>query len=78
MRLSISWPCEPSRDEADAGDVDPRGGARDGFLEVLGEPPVAVEPGESALDDPAFWQKFEAFDVARALDDFDGPPAELL
>ena len=43
----------------------------DQALEVLGEPAVAAEPGEGALDDPAAGQQVEAFGVARALDDLE-------
>lgn len=67
----------PAQHEADRRDKDPRLGAGDGCLEVLGEPATTPEPGESSLDDPSSRQDLETFGRVGALDDFDGPCAEI-
>lgn len=36
------------------------GGGQDCRLEIAGETPVAVDPGEELFDDPASWQDDEA------------------
>ena len=43
------------------------------MFEVLGEPPVAVQPCQRPLDDPAPGQHLEAFRRIGPLDDRDGP-----
>ena len=45
-------------------------------LEVFGETPVATDPSQGALDDPAFWQNDEAMQLVT-LDDLDGPGSGL-
>ena len=45
-------------------------------LPVLGEPATAAEPSESSLDDPAFGQDDEAFDLIRTFDDFEVHPSQ--
>src|SRR5579863_5327968 len=47
------------------------GGGR--ALEVSGQTTASSKPGEGAFDDPASWQKLEAFDPGLALNDLDGP-----
>ena len=69
----MSCACEPSRHELDGGEQEPGGGARDSFLEVLGEAPVSAEPGEAALDDPSAWENLEALRGVGSLDDFEAP-----
>ena len=50
MNRVFSGSCEAAREELDAGEEDPGLGGLDGRLEVLGQPPVSIEPGERALD----------------------------
>ena len=64
---------QSSCEELDAGDEKPRLGGGEGRLEVLGEPPVAVRPGQRAFDPPSAWQDIEPSRVVRALDDLGGP-----
>jgi hypothetical protein len=40
--------------------MDEGGRGGDGSLEILGEAPVSVDPGEEAFDDPATWENREA------------------
>ena len=54
----IAEPCDPSCDEANAGDAGPSRCA--GSLPILREPMTASEPGERALDGPAPRQDLEA------------------
>ena len=52
----------------------------DGFgevLEVLGEAPVAPEPGEGAFDHPAARQHDKALHIVAPLDDLHGQPWHL-
>src|SRR5438128_599262 len=49
----ISSPCEAAREQADACHHDPRLGAGDACLEILGKATVASEPSEGAFDDPS-------------------------
>src|SRR5712675_391488 len=72
----FSGPCEPAREEAYAGDHEPRLGAGDGGLEVLGQASVASEPGESAFDHPAFGFGLECPDPFGSGDDLDRPAPE--
>jgi hypothetical protein len=39
-------------------------------LPILGKPTTAVEPGNGALDDPAFGQDCKSDDLIGSLDDF--------
>src|SRR6266851_3067432 len=78
MKIKGSSSCEPSGEEADAGEQQPGGSAGDGGLEVLGEAPAASQPGKGSLDDPSSGQEEEAFDAGRALDDLDGPRAAVV
>ena len=71
----ISWPCDPPREELDGSDEEPCGCRGDGLREVLAEATGSVEPCESALDDPAAGQEFEAFCPIGTLDDFERPLA---
>src|SRR5580698_2644701 len=73
----ISGSCETAAEEGDACDHDPDLGAGDAALEVLGEASVASEPGEGALDDPAFRFRLESAELLGMPDDFDCPAAEL-
>ena len=65
-------PCQPAQHEADGSEDDEGDGAASEVLEILGEPPAAIEPGDGALDDPALRQQLEACTIA-ALDDLELP-----
>ena len=64
--------CQPAQHEADGGEEDEGDGAACEVLEIFGEAPTAIEPGDGALDDPALRQEFEARAIA-ALDDLELP-----
>ena len=49
----------------------PRTGRCDGLIEVLGEPPIAIEPRKGAFDDPAARQNLEAAGGIGSPDDRD-------
>jgi hypothetical protein len=49
------------------GDVNPGFGARDGSLEILGQPAVSIEPSESPFDDPSVWQQLKPVASAARL-----------
>src|SRR5580658_4501733 len=51
--------------------MDERGRGRDGALEILGEAPVSVDPGEESLHDPATRKDGEADLIGQLADDFD-------
>lgn len=53
-------------------------GAGDGFLLVLGHAATASEPSEGALDHPPSGDELKANRVVGALDDLNGPAADLL
>src|SRR6202035_5083050 len=77
-RIHVEWFCsgQAAQHDADHGQAE-EGGAGPGIaLEVAGQATVAADPGEGALDDPAFGQDNEAMGVA-ALDDLQGPRAGL-
>src|SRR6202051_5241166 len=48
----VSGPCQTPRKHANAGKEDPRLGARDCFLEILGEPSASVEPRKRPFNHP--------------------------
>jgi hypothetical protein len=64
--------CQPAQHEADGGEEDEGDGAVREVLEILGEAPTAIEPGDGALDDPALRQELEARTIA-AFDDLELP-----
>ena len=53
MNSAMSGSCEPADDELDTGEVDPAFRRGERSLEVFAQAPVAVEPGQRALDHPA-------------------------
>ena len=59
------------------GDQEPGLGAGDGLLPVLGQSSASSEPGKGAFDDPSPRQEQEAFGAVGAIDDLQGPVAEL-
>src|SRR5438128_8110371 len=73
MNHEGSSSCKSAGEEPQVGQEDPRGGAGNGGLEVLGETSAATEPSQAALHHPAPGQELEAFDTGRALNDFDRP-----
>ena len=56
LLVSGDFPCE----QADMGEEEPGGGAGNGGLEILCQPPVAIDPGEEAFDHPASGDDGEA------------------
>ena len=64
-------PGQPPGEEHDGGGVEEGLGRGDGRFEVLGEPPIAIDPGKEAFDDPPPWQHLEADLVGDLPDDFD-------
>jgi Transposase domain (DUF772) len=69
--------CEAADKKIDVGDQEPSFGAGDSAFEVFGETTVASEPGEGALDHPAFGLGFESAGLLRMPDDFDSPAAKF-
>ena len=53
-------------------------GGGDAGLEVLGEPSIAVQPSQCALDHPAARYDIETARTSRALDNLQGPPTDPL
>ena len=78
MNRVFSGSCEAAREELDAGEEDPGLGGLDGRLEVLCQPPVSIEPGERALDDPSAGQELEALHARGTVDDLQRPAADPL
>lgn len=77
MGGAVSRPFETTCDGSDVCDEDPRDGALDGHLEVLGQPAAATQPGKGALDHPAARQNLEAFCGVATPDDLDGPATQF-
>ena len=59
------------------GDVDPRFGAGDRRLEILGQAAVWIEPREGSFNNPAAGQQMKAGSLRGAFDDLDRPGAEF-
>ena len=38
------------------------------FSPILGKPPTSIQPGKSALNNPAFWQALESFGASELVD----------
>ena len=74
----MSLSCEHAGDASDVGDEQPCFGAGDGFLPVLGHATTASEPSEGALDHPPSGDDLKADRGVGALDDLNGPAADLL
>jgi hypothetical protein len=58
----------PAEHEADHGEADVRSGFAGVTLVVAGEPTATADPGQRALDDPAFREHDETVAVAAADD----------
>jgi len=56
----MGWPGQASEHDADHGEPDEGRGASRVALEVAGEAPIAADPCQGSLDDPAFGQDDEA------------------
>ncbi len=78
----FSCSCQPAGQELNAGEEEPCLGAGDGRFEVLGQAPVAVEPGQSTFGrEDSVEPPYRTFRVRRATErhfervvdeDFDG------
>src|SRR5262249_39051739 len=77
MIAMISSPCEAAREQADACHHDPRLGAGDARLEVLGEATVASEPGEGAFDHPSSRLSLEGSEGLGSSDNLDRPATQV-
>jgi hypothetical protein len=69
--------CQSPNKEIYANDINPGCSARERRLEILGQTPVVIEPGQGALDHPAARQRLKAGCGGGALDDLDRPVAEF-
>ena len=65
---------DSAQEQASHGDVDHGGGDVDTALVIANEPAPTDHPTESAFDDPATRQDFEALLTVAATDDFDHEP----
>jgi len=72
----MGWAGQAAQHDADHGEAEERGDGSGITLEVACQTAVAADPGEGALDDPAFGQGDEAMGIA-ALDDLQAPRAGL-
>src|SRR5580658_1819449 len=63
--------------QLNAGNIEPGHGTLDSCLHVFGQAPVAVQPGESALNHPAAGQQNKALGDVRPFDDLDRPITEI-
>src|SRR5580692_1901977 len=73
----ISGPCETPGKHTNAREEDPRLRAGDRLLEVFGEAPAPVEPGECAFNHPAFSLSLEGPHTLGSRNDLNRPLAEL-
>ena len=60
--------------DADHGETDKGSNGGGIALEVARQAPVAADPRERPLDDPAFWQNLKSGSI-RSLDDLQSPNA---
>ena len=72
----MGWPGQASEHETDHGETDEGGDGSGVTLEIACQSAISTEPGEGALDDPAFGNDDEAMQFA-ALDDLQGPGSGL-
>jgi len=70
----MNWSGQASKHEADHSETNEGGDGSSVALEVADETTVVADPGEGALDDPAFGKNDEAMQFT-ALDDLDPPRA---
>src|SRR5215213_11393511 len=71
----VSGSCEPPGKELDRGEMDHRDRGGETGLEVLGQPPVAAEPGEGSLHSRPYDVAKECFEWSAVIerDDLRGP-----
>ena len=67
---SLSRIAELSRHERDGGKSKEGQCIAVEVLKIFGKAPAAIEPGDCALDYPAFWEDHEPFGMIRTFDDF--------
>jgi len=60
-----------SEHEANRGEAEKSECVSVEVFEILGQPAAAIEPSESALDNPTSRQKRKPFGLVGAFDDFD-------
>src|SRR5262245_55546804 len=77
MIAMISSPCEAAREQADACHHDPRLGAGDTRLEVLGEATVASKPSEGAFDHTSSRLSLEGSEGLGSSDNLDRPATQV-
>ena len=67
---SLSRITELSQHEPDGGKSEEGQCIAVEILKIFGKAPAAIEPGNCALDYPAFWEDHEPFGMIRTFDDF--------
>ncbi len=70
----MSWPGQAPEHETDHGETDESGDGSSVALEIACQAPMATDPGERTLDDPAFGKNDETMQLI-AFDDFELPGA---
>ena len=68
---SSSTQTKLSEHEANRGEAEKSECVSIEVFEILGQPAAAIEPSESALDNPTSRQKRKSFGLVGAFDDFD-------
>src|SRR5450631_3776421 len=68
---SSSTQTKLSEHEANRGEAEKSECVSVEVFEILGQPAAAIEPSESALDNPTSRQKRKPFGLVGAFDDFD-------
>jgi hypothetical protein len=67
---SLGWITEFSEHEADGSEAQESERLAIAIFPILGEPAAAIEPSDSAFDDPSFGDDLEADCIIGSLDDF--------
>lgn len=71
----VTVPGQPTNRQASRRHLEKRLGCLYFALVILRQPPIANQPGETPLNDPAAWLDAEAMRARLALNDFQLPPA---